>query len=181
MIKIFLAGPIKIRTLDEQIRQRIDKIIEQNFEILVGDANGVDKSIQEYLYSKRYQKVRVYCVNEPRNNVGHWEIKQILNNEKRGFKVYTLKDKEMAKDADYGFMIWNCKSKGTLNNIINLIEQNKKTRVYIKNKKKIMNITSLDGLYSLIKECDPIEIDKTLNELDFHKRIENIEQNSLVF
>lgn len=31
----------------------------------------------------------------------------------------------MAKAADYGFMIWNGKSKGTLNNIINLVQYNK--------------------------------------------------------
>jgi hypothetical protein len=37
----------------------------------------------------------------------------------------------MARDAKYGLMLWDGKSKGTLNNILNLIAAEKRTLVYL--------------------------------------------------
>jgi len=37
----------------------------------------------------------------------------------------------MVKDTDYGFMIWDTKSKGTLNNIVNLLREKKTVIVYV--------------------------------------------------
>ena len=39
---------------------------------------------------------------------------------------YRAKDLAMVEDADCGFMIWNGESKGTLNNILNLLYMDKK-------------------------------------------------------
>ena len=36
----------------------------------------------------------------------------------------------MAKKADIGFMIWNGKSRGTFNNIVNCIKLNKEVIIY---------------------------------------------------
>ena len=44
---------------------------------------------------------------------------------KKGRELYTLKDKAMAKEADYGLMIWDGKSKGTLGNINKMENENK--------------------------------------------------------
>ena len=43
-----------------------------------------------------------------------------------GREFYTLKDMKMADDADYGLMIWDGKSKGTLKNIEEMKKNNKK-------------------------------------------------------
>jgi hypothetical protein len=63
--------------------------------------------------------------------VGQWEVRNIpVKSNVTGFAFYAEKDKAMADNADYGFMIWNGKSKGTLNNIINLSRQLKVVLVY---------------------------------------------------
>ena len=77
MEKVFIAGPLKIRTLDKNINERLDNIIRNKIEVLVGDANGVDTAVQEYLNLKKYKNVTVYCINYPRNNIGNWKIVSI--------------------------------------------------------------------------------------------------------
>lgn len=49
----------------------------------------------------------------------------------KGFEFYAQKDKAMAKDADFGLMVWDGKSKGTLNNMINLLLQEKSVLLYL--------------------------------------------------
>ena len=61
MTKIFIAGSLSIDNLDEKVRNRINNIIVSEFEVIVGDANGVDSSIQSYLQSKNNKLVTVYC------------------------------------------------------------------------------------------------------------------------
>jgi hypothetical protein len=46
------------------------------------------------------------------------------------FFYHTAKDLAMAESADCGFMLWDGLSKGTLNNILNLLERGKKSVVY---------------------------------------------------
>ena len=59
--------------------------------------------------------------NRQRDGVFVWNIeKEIVDSNVKGIEFYTRKNIEMAKKADLGFMIWNGKSKGTFNNLINL-------------------------------------------------------------
>lgn len=98
----------------------------------------------------------VYAMKgKPRNNVGNWKIVNIepVGNS-TGFNYYVIKDLKMAEDADYGFMIWNGKSKGTLNNTVNLIGKNKITLVYFIPEKKYYTISNFNDLDDLIKKCD---------------------------
>ena len=39
---------------------------------------------------------------------------------KRLYDYYSLKDRAMAETAEYGLILWNGKSKGTANNVVNL-------------------------------------------------------------
>jgi hypothetical protein len=67
-----------------------------------------------------------------RNNIGNWPT----HAEKMGPGVphdrhyYGVKDLAMAKDASFGFMIWDGTSKGTLTNVINLLGAQKKVLLY---------------------------------------------------
>ena len=94
--------------------------------MLVGDANGIDTAVQEYLNLKQYSNVTVYCINNPGNNIGNWKIKSISSEGTISFSEYVKKDIAMAKDTDFGFMIWNGKSNGTLNNTLNLRNSGRK-------------------------------------------------------
>jgi hypothetical protein len=58
MTTVFIAGSINIRNLDVKVKERLDNIIDSRFDILIGDANGADTSIQQYLSTKGYAKPR---------------------------------------------------------------------------------------------------------------------------
>ncbi|MBR1600124.1 MAG: hypothetical protein IJ677_00945 [Alphaproteobacteria bacterium] len=127
-MRIFISGSIGINKLPASVIKKIDSIIAKNFIVLIGDAKGVDLAVQKYLFKKKYKNVEVYYAGDNiRHNVGDWRTKGVLakNNEK-GRDLYTLKDVEMAKEADYGLMIWDGESKGTLNNIQLMNKLNKK-------------------------------------------------------
>src|SRR5262245_20166039 len=122
MIKIFLGGSRSITKLPSSVAARIDNIIKGDFTVLVGDASGTDWCVQKYLTEKAYGNVLVFCTVKCRNNVGDWKTKTVsATANENGFDFYALKDREMAREADYGFMVWDGKSRGTLNNIRNLV------------------------------------------------------------
>lgn len=154
-MKVFIAGPRAITKLDKPVEERLFNIYEKNFTVLVGDASGVDKSIQQYFYSLSYSNVLIFASEgRARNNVGGWKVETIeVSDSLKGFDYYAEKDRAMAKEADYGFMLWNGKSKGTLNNIINLISDNKKSLVYFVPKNEFICIDSEEKLDSLISIC----------------------------
>ena len=132
-MKVFISGSISIKKLPKYAMGKIDNIINKELMVLVGDAKGADSLVQKYLYKKGYKNVLVYFAgNKLRNNFGNWKTNQITNNkDEKGRNLYTLKDIEMANDADYGLMIWDGKSEGTLNNISKMKIKSKKFFVII--------------------------------------------------
>ena len=58
-MKIFIAGARKIDFLSGEVLKNLKKIMENNDKIFVGDADGVDKTIQTFLKSKSYNNVIV--------------------------------------------------------------------------------------------------------------------------
>ena len=48
--------------LNSEALKRIDNIINEQFTILVGDAAGVDKAVQNHC-SKQYRNVKIYASN----------------------------------------------------------------------------------------------------------------------
>lgn len=173
-MKVFVAGPRSVVKLDECVKKRLQNVMENNFTVLVGDANGVDRIVQDYLHSSHYIRVLVYAsAGKPRNNIGSWPIVSVDAGKKKGFEFYAAKDKRMAEDSDYGFMIWNGKSKGTMNNILNLTTLGKKTLVYLTKEKSFFNITNPENAQRLVNLCGE-ETAKLFNELSADKK--DIEQ-----
>lgn len=156
MTKVFIGGSIKITKLNKDIKHRIDNIIQKEYIVFIGDANGTDKAVQEYLFDKGYKNVRVFCMgNECRNNIGNWETRHIEETmSRKDYYYYSIKDLEMAKETDYGFMIWNGKSRGTFNNVINLLKENKKVLVYFSPTKEFYNLITIDDLEKLLAKCE---------------------------
>lgn len=161
-MKVFIAGPRAISVLNRKVKDRLDNIISNKFTAIVGDANGIDKAIQKYFHEVNYENVIIYATNGiARNNIGKWEIVKVkVSSNMKGFDYYAAKDIEMAKAADYGFMIWNGKSKGTLNNMINLIDLGKSVLLYFVPEKKFYTIKTLINIKELTSKCDP-----TVNQL----------------
>lgn len=129
--------------------------MRQRFAIVIGDANGADKAVQSYLAEKAYPNVIVYCMGDHcRNNVGSWPVEQIYaDNQVKDFAYYTTKDAKMAQVASCGFMIWDGKSKGTLNNVLNLLQLQKNILVYFSPDKSCYKLKSSKDLTTLLKKC----------------------------
>lgn len=155
-MKVFIAGAREIVRLDKMVTDRLYNIYQNNISVLVGDANGVDKSVQQYFQDVSYKNVEVYAMDgRARNNIGNWKVNGISASSKaKGFDYYAAKDLKMAENADYGFMIWNGKSKGTLNNIINLTRLGKETLVYLSFKKHYYKVTNINDVRMLMKICN---------------------------
>jgi len=156
MTKIFIGGSRKLSKLNADIRGRLDSIMQNGDIILIGDANGADKSVQKYLFDKNYRSVCVFCVGHYcRNNVGIWEIKSVkASSSVRDFHYYSIKDLWMVKESDFGFMIWDTKSKGTLNNMINLLKESKPVVVYFFSDKNFYTLHTFNDLKKLLLKCD---------------------------
>ncbi|MDQ2088026.1 hypothetical protein RBH29_16480 [Herbivorax sp. ANBcel31] len=70
-MNIFIAGPRAISRLDKLVIHKINDIMDNNYNILVGDANGVDKAVQKFCSEKSYKNVRVCAtMGKARNNLG---------------------------------------------------------------------------------------------------------------
>lgn len=154
-MKIFIAGARSVQNLDIAVKQRMMTIYQKGYDVLVGDCYGVDTSVQKFYSELGYGNVIVYASNgKARNNIGNWNVHSVaVPSYLRGFDFYKQKDIAMANEADYGFMIWDGESRGTLNNIINLVTQNKKVLVYLTTRKEMVVIRSFDDLNDLTKEC----------------------------
>lgn len=156
-MKIFIAGARSIKKLDTFVQRKLFSIYQHNYSVLVGDCYGVDASVQKFYASLSYGNVRVYASNgKARNNIGRWGVQNVaVPSYVCDFDFYKWKDKAMADEADYGFMIWDCQSRGTLNNIINLVKQSKPALVYLDNKKQKILIKTFDDLNYMIDFCHP--------------------------
>jgi len=164
-MKVFIGGSRNIKELDEEINQVLFGELNSNAEILVGDADGVDTLIQQFCKNNNYDKVSVYASNgKARNNVGKFNVKNIVvDKDTYSKQFFVKKDIAMTDDADYGIVIWDGKSKGSLDQLYRMVKQNKPCRVYIFNDKRWVVIESehaIKGITSLKStlESDSIQL-----------------------
>jgi len=147
MKKVFIGGSRRISKLNDQIRSKLGEIVDREFQILVGDANGADRAVQAQLAAWKYARVTVYFVGvRPRNNVGCWPLLHVETPKGlKGFDFFSAKDKRMAHEADCGIMLWDGESRGTLANVVNLVREEKPVAVYVSKRRKFVNaLTSAD-------------------------------------
>jgi predicted XRE-type DNA-binding protein len=152
MTTVFIAGSISISRLHKKAEERIRNIVSSDLDVVVGDADGADKSIQECLHSHGARRVTVYCTGDtPRNNVAEWPVQRVHSKAKAGSRAYfTAKDLDMARNSDYGLMIWDGKSTGTLSNVVELLREKKKSVVFVNKSKEFATIADVHGLKRLL-------------------------------
>lgn len=165
--KVFIAGSRQLSRLNADVKRRIDTMIEKGFTILVGDANGADKAVQRYLAEKGYRNVIVHCMAENcRNNVANWPTREVpAPPGTRGFAYYAAKDEVMVDDAEYGLMLWDGESKGTLNSVLKMVHQHKPVVIYFAPKKTFQNLRSSDDVPGLLASCDRASVRRFEREL----------------
>lgn len=127
MNTVFVGGSRHVSSLSTDVKDRLNNAIKNGHKIIVGDANGADKAVQKHLLESSYNNVTVFCSGDSyRNNLGHWNT-QHVNPPKnvKGFQFYAAKDREMAREANFGLMIWDGKSAGTVLNVLRLVKAGK--------------------------------------------------------
>lgn len=122
MTMMFLGGSREIFELPAPAIERIGVIVAAEHGVLIGDAPGADAEMQGLLAGYNYEHVGVFHARtEPRNNLGNWAAYHIPPPAgANGFAVHAAKDREMARRADFGLMVWDGASPGTCLNVLRL-------------------------------------------------------------
>ena len=76
----------------------------------------------------------------------------------------------MVEDAEYGFMLWDGESKGTLNSVINMVHQNKMVVVYFAPKKQFQNLRSPSDVARLLANLDRAKVQQLERELGIERQ-----------
>jgi len=186
MTTVFLSGSRKISRINDKIRNRLRKIVDNRFPVVLGDANGADKALQNYLAELQYQNVTVYCSGRNyRNNIGEWEVHHIsVDPSLKGRKFYMAKDRKMAEIADFGFVLWDGKSSGSIANVVELLKRNKKSLIYFSPEKQFYSVSNIDELRQLLDRCDieaRKDISKKISLNSSLYELESVKQAALSF
>jgi hypothetical protein len=159
--RVFIAGSRRLSQLNKDVRRRIDNVVDKGFTVIVGDANGVDKAVQQYLSSRNYRDVVVFCMEGAcRNNIGNWPTRTITAADpgRRDFAYYSTKDRAMAEEADYGLMLWDGRSRGTLTNIDALVREGKPVVVYVAPDRSFFTLRQPHHLSGMLDRLDPTAV-----------------------
>lgn len=183
MSNVFFGGSRNLGRLNPAIRTRLRNLVTNRHTVLLGDANGADKAVQSFFATEGYPDVVVYCVDgECRNNVGNWPVRTVSSGgRKKDFAYYALKDAQMSRDADYGFMVWDGESKGTLNNILNLIQQGKSALVYRSPSREFLQVKNPNDVLALVRTCSPELVDYLNRKIKLEERVASAGQTALTF
>jgi len=164
---VFLSGSRKVSRLPDPVVRRLDNIISCGFDVVTGDANGADKAMQRYLAEENYPKVKVFFVGDaPRNNLGGWDQERVdVPPGYRGRDFYAQKDKFMASMADFGLVVWDGKSPGSVQNMLWLVENCKKGIVFHNPTRSFVKIRIESDLMDVFQLTDGVsmrEIDRKI-------------------
>ena len=143
--RVFISGSSKTqdtesgyyrKELPKQIKKQIKEIMDKNKTILVGDAPGIDRQVQDFINSMGYKNVEVYG---PGTEVRYTANKKWKTNpiDAPEFEQYSpewlrAKDIAMTDRATEGLAVVLDENgaKATRNNIDRLKGQNKKVKVF---------------------------------------------------
>lgn len=71
----------------------------------------------------------------------------------------------MAQDAKCGVMLWDGKSKGSLNNIQQLLSQGKKALVYLAPEKAFHKLNTTLNLQEFLRRCDSNSVQEAQRQI----------------
>lgn len=160
---VFISGSSKTqdksseyyrKQLPKDIRTEIDGYIRRGDKILVGDAPGIDRQVQNYLNKKGYSNVVVYG---PGKSVRYsankkWKTKPVDAPEFEPMSPEWLRKKDIAMTNDstkgLAVVLENGGAKATRNNVQRLIEQSKDVKIFE------LSTTGDKYVQDIIKELD---------------------------
>lgn len=165
MSTVFIGGSRHVSRLPAEVKQRLDNVISSRHQVIVGDANGADKAVQKHFLDAAYDNVTVFCSGESfRNNLGQWPTHRVdAPKSLKGFQFYAAKDREMAREADFGLMIWDGKSPGTVLNVLRLVRAGKIAVLYSVPEKRTINLRTAVDWEAFLEHCND-ELRRDLRE-----------------
>lgn len=157
MATIFIGGSRHIATIPADVARRIDNIMGHLHNVIVGDAPGADTAVQRYMKASNYRQVIVFCSGRRcRNNLGDWPTRHITPPaHAQGFQFYAAKDRTMARSADFGLMLWDGKSVGTLANTMRLARLGKATVLFDASRGSTLSIRAPEQWQSFAATINP--------------------------
>lgn len=181
MTTVFVAGSINIKELDPLIIERLEKIVSKRLHVVVGDANGVDSSVQRVLLQLQCDNTTVFSSSQkPRNNLGAWPVNVVQTKFARGTReFYTAKDLQMAEKADCGLMVWDCKSTGTLSNVVELLLRNKYSVVFVNKIRDFVKVKTPDDINMLVNMMTAKDLEKAETKLGLRSKLERLKNNQM--
>lgn len=152
MSTIFVGGSRRVSRLPPAAARRLDTIIARGHRVIVGDGKGADTAVQKHFRDARYRRITVFCSGATaRSNLGAWPVRPVeAPKDATGFAFYAVKDREMAGDADFGLMIWDGHSPGTVLNLLRLASAGKPAVLFAGN--DVVTIRSLAGWRDLVAQ-----------------------------
>ncbi len=171
-MKVVIGGSRHLEYVPQEVGERLNEWMEESCEFLVGDAPGTDRAFQLFLKSKKFPAVTVYTsAEEIRNNLGNWQVEKVESGLKsKSNAVHAFKDRKMSQIADIGLMIWDCKSAGTLSNVIDLLDQGKNCFIWVAPDSDLYQFDNSVSLEKWMKNYPEVR-DEALKRLStFHKR-----------
>jgi probable addiction module antidote protein len=157
MNTVFVGGSRHVSRLPVEVKERLKNVVSRGHKVIVGDASGADKAVQKYLLDSSYDKVTVFCSGDSfRNNLGDWPTHHVTPPKNvKGFQFYAAKDREMAREANFGLMIWDGKSAGTVLNVLRLVRAGKMAVLFNVPDKFSLTIKSLEQWSAFLEKCSP--------------------------
>ncbi len=146
--KVFISGSISLKKIPACVESSIQRIKDQNITILVGDADGIDFLVQKYCKKLNYSSVYVYSIySSPRYIITGFNQKHVVagSDIKKERDRQKEKDEEMTMDSDYSLVIWDGKSKGSYQNILRAIENDKKVKVYLNDENNFLENSKINS------------------------------------
>ena len=140
--RLFVSGSSKTqdetsayrRDLPEEVKNVLKKYMNQKAKILIGDAPGIDRQVQDFLNEMKYKNVTVFAPGKQVRYLANSSWKSKLYDSK--YEPYSpewlaKKDKAMSRSATEGLAITlDNGSRATKNNVERLVKKGKKVSVY---------------------------------------------------
>lgn len=160
----FDDNPYYRKELPNEVKKKLDDYISNGDKVIVGDAPGIDRQVQDYLHSKKYKNVEVYGPGKEAVRYSanpKWKTKLIdaPEYEKMSPEWLAKKDKAMTKASTKGLsIILDEGSMATKRNIMRMLKQHKNVDVYELNK-EVNKDRFVDAEYvkNLIKQLEAFD------------------------
>lgn len=140
---VFVSGSSKTQSkdsgyyrkrLNKELRKQLDLYIEENANIIVGDAPGIDRQVQNYLNKKVYRNVEIFGPGKQVRYSANknWKTNPIDSDYDIGSPEWlAVKDIKMSELATEGLaVILDEGAKATRNNISRMQTAGKPVKVY---------------------------------------------------